>query len=226
MAEAAATYRVVRVRPWHRDPLVRIVEIEGAGSFRLDAEAVEALGVVEGGGVSGAIAERLAQIGARWQGRAVALRLLERRLRSRAELEGALRRRGLPKVIVAAVLADLARAGFIDDARFAQAWVRDRLALRPSGRARLRAELLARGVAPEVAAEAIGTLLPSDKEEDLALAQARLRMRRLGHLPSTVTRRRLVGWLQRRGFGAAVIARALRRLEGGRVDTEDVDATA
>lgn len=157
---------------------------------------------------------------ARQLGRAIALRLLEKRLRSRAELEAALRRRGVSAENAVAVVGGLRRIGWIDDARFARAWVRDRLALRPSGHRRLRAELLARGVSPEDAEEALAALLPAGKEQALALEQARGRLRRLNGLAPVVARRRLVAWLRRRGFESATIARILRVLD---VDGGDGD---
>jgi regulatory protein len=153
------------------------------------------------------------EVAARQRGRAIALRLLEKRLRSRAELETALRRRGVPAEDVIAVLGGLRRIGWIDDARFARAWIRDRLALRPSGHRRLRAELLARGVSSENAEDALAALLPGDKEQSLALEEARGRLRRLVALPPVVARRRLVAWLRRRGFELSTIARILRVID-------------
>jgi regulatory protein len=147
---------------------------------------------------------------AKQNGQAVALRLLERRLRSRAELEMALRRRGIPAADVLAVVGELRRAGWIDDVRFAKSWIADRLALSPRGRRRLRIELLARGVSATDADEALAALLPSTTEQALALEQARRGLHRLRHLPPSVARRRLIAWLRRRGFGAETIAQVLR----------------
>lgn len=153
----------------------------------------------------------------------VALGLLRRRLRSRNELEIALRRRSVPREAAVAVLGDLARQGLIDDARFARAWIADRLALRPGGARRLRAELVARGVAPSVASEAIAGVMSPDQEEALARRQAEARLRRLRGLPPPVARRRLVGWLQRRGYAADTIARIVRQVQPlieGRLDDD------
>ncbi|MCL6641566.1 MAG: RecX family transcriptional regulator, partial [Candidatus Rokubacteria bacterium] len=109
------------------------IDIAGAGSYQLDGATVRALGIVEGAEVDGALLERVRAAAARLHARGVALRLLQRRLRSRAELETALRRRGVPGDVVLAVVGELRRGGWIDDARFARAWIRDRLALRPCG---------------------------------------------------------------------------------------------
>jgi regulatory protein len=214
---------VVRVRAIARDPLVRHVDIAGVGRFRLTAETVSSLGLVDGVEIDAARARRVARAAEQWDARAFALRLLQRRLRSRVELEKALWRRGVPRPLVLAVVADLTRVGWIDDSLFARAWLRDRLSLRPSGRKRLRSELLARGVAPAVADAALIDLLPPEDEEALAIRQARLRWQRLRALPPAMARRRLAGWLRRRGYGLNVMARALRLPDSGLLDSSDAD---
>jgi regulatory protein len=204
--------RVLRVQPLGRRPGACRVDIAGAGSYQLDCATARALGIVEGAEVDGVLLERVRAAAARLDARGVALRLLQRRLRSRVELETALRRRGVPGDVVAAVVGELRRSGWIDDARFARAWIRDRLALRPCGARRLRAELRRRGVSAQVTAEALAELLPFEMEDELARTQAQTRLARLRGLPPEAVRRRLAGWLVRRGYPGEVIARVLRHL--------------
>jgi len=189
-------------------------------------QTARALGLEAGSTVNATTLARMVDAAAREEARAVALRLLGRRWRSRRELEAALRRRGLPAAAIASAVGELRRQGWIDDARFARAWVQDRLALRPCGRRRLRAELLAKGIAPSLVDEVLSTLLPAAAEGDLALHQARARLARLKGLPTQTARRRLAGWLQRRGFSAEVVARVLRTLALGMSDPPDVDPAA
>ncbi|MGH7427278.1 MAG: regulatory protein RecX [Candidatus Methylomirabilaceae bacterium] len=226
MAHLPAGVRITRIRSSNRDPSIRVVDIEGAGRFRLDVKTVDALALNEGAEVDTRLAGRIAGAAEHRHAREIALRLLQRRLRSRAELETGLRRRGVSRVVSIGVIGDLAREGWIDDARFARAWVRDRLALRPSGRRRLVAELISRGVSPATAEDAVASMLTPQGEEDLALSQARARFRRTQRLPPYVARRRLVGWLRRRGFGQAAIARVLRMVQGTAADEESSHASA
>src|SRR5262249_59760729 len=71
--------------------------------------------------------------------------LLARRRWPRADLARRLIRRGAPREVADAVIADLMARGYLDDAAFARQWVESRSA-RGYGAARLRAELRARGV--------------------------------------------------------------------------------
>lgn len=202
------------------------MEIEGAGTFCLDAETMRALGLAEGARVAPGLLVRIAEAADRRQARAVALGLLRRRLRSRAEVETALLRRGIQREVIMAVTAELRRQGWIDDARFAKAWVRDRLALRPRGMRRLRAELLAKGVSASVADEAIAALVPAGSEDGLALEQARSWLRRMRGLEPEVARRRLTGRLARRGYAPETIVRTLRTLLPPRQGPPDADPAA
>ncbi len=208
------------------DPRVCRVDIEGTGSFHLDVETVRALGLVEGQEIGESVLSRVTEAAARHHARTVALRLLQRRLRSRAELEAALRRRGIARETLLAVAAELRVAGWIDDSRFARVWIQDRMALRPCGARRLRAELLAKGVSPQIADEAIAALVPRAAEEALALEQARARLNRLRGLAPVVARRRMAAWLQRRGYAADVIARTLRAVTRDHPEQPDVDPAA
>lgn len=190
------------------------------------SQTARALGLAAGSTVDAATFARMVEAAARQQARAAALRLLQRRWRSRRELEVALRRRGLPSGAISSAVAELLRQGWIDDERFARAWVQDRLALRPCGRRRLRAELLAKGIAPGLVDSVVSALLPAGSEGDLALVGARSRLARLRGLSPQTARRRLAGWLQRRGFSAEVVARVLRTLELETPDQPDVDPAA
>jgi regulatory protein len=202
------------------------VEIEGVGVRHLDAETARSLHLAEGAHLDAQALHQIELAASRQEARTIAWRLLQRRLRSRAEVERALRRRNIPPDAVVAVVADLRRSGWIDDARFARSWVQDRLALRPCGPRRLRAELRVRGVSADVAEEAITTLVPRAVEDDVAMSQARARLVRLRGLPPEVARRRLAAWLQRRGFGGEVIARVMRTVTQSPPDEPDVDPAA
>lgn len=208
------------------DPRVCRVDIEGKGQFRLDVKTARTLGLVEGQEIGEAVLSRVTEAAARHDARTVALRLLHRRLRSRAELETALRRRRIARETILAVSAELRVAGWIDDSRFARVWIQDRMALRPCGARRLRGELLAKGVVPQIAEEAIAALVPRAAEDTLALEQARARLKRLRGLAPVVARRRMAAWLQRRGYAADVIARALRAVTREHPDQPDVDPAA
>ena len=62
------------------------------------------------------------------QARAVCLRLLTARARTRAELVGQLAKRGYPDDVSTEVIERLSEVGLVDDEDFAEQWVRSRRA--------------------------------------------------------------------------------------------------
>src|SRR4051795_3425494 len=101
--------------------------------------------------------------------REICLRQLAVRPRTRAELAKALARREISDEVIAEVLDRYDEVGIIDDAAFARAWVSSRHHGRGLARRALASELRQRGVAAEVASEALEVL---DEDEEAATARA------------------------------------------------------
>jgi regulatory protein len=145
-----------------------------------------------------------------------ALRLLSHRARSVVELRRRLERNDVPPAVVNGTLEWLEERGYVDDTAFAEAFVRDRLRLRPRGRSGLIQELRRRGVAEEVAAAAADQVMAAEEVDDLTLAReaARAWARRNASLLSQAhrpeqrarARRRLYAHLARRGFGPGEVS--------------------
>jgi regulatory protein len=134
-----------------------------------------------------------------------ALAFLARREHSRRELARKLAARGFPADVVGPVLDDLERSGSLADARFADNFVRSRIA-RGQGPQRIRAELAQRGVTNAGA----GDGLAAADVDWLATIRA-VRAKRFGpELPRDYSERaRQARFLQYRGFDSAQIRAAL-----------------
>ncbi|BCL16354.1 regulatory protein RecX [Micromonospora sagamiensis] len=140
--------------------------------------------------------------------REICLRQLAVRPRTRAELAGALTRRGISSEVAAEVLDRYDEVGIIDDAAFARAWVSSRHAGRGLARRALANELRQRGVDGEVAGAALGELDEATEAETArALVDRKLRSAR-GE-PDAIFRR-LVGMLARKGYPPGLAIRAVK----------------
>ncbi|MDQ7819564.1 MAG: regulatory protein RecX [Armatimonadota bacterium] len=190
------------------------VDLDTGATFRLRADDVAALDLHPGVEIDDALLRAVRERSLHLAASEAARRLLAVRPRSERELRERLLRRGLPDPTVSAVIGELRARGLVDDRRFADAWVRDRLALRPSGRVRLRYELATRGVARDVVEAVLAQALPAGDELTLARHVASARLRRYRGLPAEVASRRLAGVLLRRGFATSIVARVLRDLFG------------
>jgi regulatory protein len=114
--------------------------------------------------------------------------------------------------VAAAVVADLAGRGHLDDAAYARHWVTTRTA-RGYGAARLRAELRARGVARPLIDAALADLDRGDALEQ-ARAVARRRLPALRRAPAEKAAARLRDHLLRRGYAGGIVARVVREALG------------
>jgi regulatory protein len=135
------------------------------------------------------------------QARALCLRLLTARARTRAELAGQLAKRGYPDDVSTRVLDRLADVGLVDDVDFAEQWVHSRRVNAGKGKRALAAELHTKGVDNDVIASVLSDINP-DAERDRAEELVRKKLRRENLSDDDFRlRRRLVAMLARRGYG-------------------------
>lgn len=136
------------------------------------------------------------------------LNYLGYRPRSRSEVQQYLKRRDVPEELVPPLIDRLQNSGLLDDEAFARYWVENRESFRPRGVRSLRFELRRKGVDDSVADGAVSGL----DEPDSAYRAAENRARRMTAMDYTTFRRRLEGFLQRRGFSYGVSRDVVDRL--------------
>ncbi|MBF6604349.1 MAG: regulatory protein RecX [Chloroflexi bacterium] len=159
---------------------------------------------------------------------AAAVRFLETRPRSVAEVRRRLRTAGYPSPLIEGAVGRLLDLGYLDDASFARAWVESRDRARPRGERALRAELGQKGVGRDVADAILadrrsgdadppsggGSAEPEERSADEAAAARLLerRSRTLDRIPDVrVRRQRAYALLARNGFDPSVSARVAAR---------------
>jgi regulatory protein len=157
--------------------------------------------------------------------RDAALNLLSFRARTRAELRRRLREKGFRPARIDPCLDRLEEKGFLDDEAVAAAFVRDRLNHRPRGASRLSTELRAKGIQGDVARTVVDNVMAEQEvsELDLALQVAEGWLSRQGPAVRASlgaegvdperqkARRRLYGFLARRGFRGDALRAAMER---------------
>jgi regulatory protein len=141
----------------------------------------------------------------------IAVKLLAMRALSSEELRRRLARRGVPPEQLSAVLARLAASRYLDDGEYARAWARSRAHRRSLGPTRLAKELRAKGIAEGDIAVALREAFTERGTREVAEAAVMRRLPALQGLPPDVARRRLAGYLSRRGFAAEIILALCRK---------------
>src|SRR5215217_8242697 len=107
--------------------------------------------------------------------------LLAVRARTKDELRQALKRKGFDEETIETLIGKLDKAGLVNDAEFAELWVRSRHAHQGLARNALLAELKRKGVDGEIAVQAAGEV-DREAEEERARELVRKRMRSLGNV--------------------------------------------
>lgn len=151
--------------------------------------------------------------------RAICLRLLTQRARSRAELAQALRRRGVPDEAAAVVLQRLTEVGLIDDASLAE-----QLALSQHHEQGLAAQAVAqrlrqRGL-PDAAVETAVRGIDRVSEREVARRLVMRKLPGLRGLPVETQTRRLLGLLGRRGYSSGLSGEVVREALSGRLNED------
>lgn len=139
---------------------------------------------------------------------------LGRRARSAHELERWLLQRGFDRADVTDAVQRLTEIGAIDDSQFARAFARSRALGKGMSRRRLAQELARRGVDRPMADAAIAEVLEEESVDERALLEqaARKKLAVLQGQDADTVKRRLYGYLARRGYAASDISAVLRAL--------------
>ena len=126
-----------------------------------------------------------------------ALHFLSFRPRSSTEVRQNLNQHRIPEAIVEETVNHLISAGLVNDQEFARAWVENRNTFQPRSKSALRMELRRKGLSDEIVQPVLDEQV---NEEALAFEAARKYARRLVGLEWLEFRRKLGGFLARRGF--------------------------
>ncbi|MEY4944509.1 MAG: hypothetical protein RIR81_88 [Actinomycetota bacterium] len=137
---------------------------------------------------------------------------LSRSMKTRHQLATILKKREIPDDIANAVLDRFTEAQLIDDAAFARAFVNSRIAVSGKSKSVIARELKQKGVSAQDAEQALSSI-DAELEDKTAYNVAKKRYQQLSTLEPEVRRRRLMGFLMRRGFSSQLTARILRDLE-------------
>ncbi|MEN8173629.1 MAG: RecX family transcriptional regulator [Chloroflexota bacterium] len=136
-----------------------------------------------------------------------ALNFLSYRSRSEAEVRRNLKKHDTPEDCIDETLERLRRLDLVSDRGFAETWVENRSTFRPRGRRALYSELRAKGVHNDIIDDALQNL----DEDDLAYRAAQKKVRQYRSLAWPDFKKKMLGFLARRGFNYGVAAPAIEK---------------
>lgn len=134
-----------------------------------------------------------------------AIRYIAMRQRSEWEITSYLERKSAEPALQTQILNKLSDYGYVDDEKFAAAWVENRRLLRPISKRKLQQELKVKRVSNEV----IEKVLQGDETDELAVLKALI----IKKQPRYPDRLNLMQYLARQGFQYDDIKTAISELE-------------
>jgi regulatory protein len=143
-----------------------------------------------------------------------ALKLLAARARSEQQLrEKLLTKSWLEPSLIDMCIARLIELGYVNDRSFALNYALSRLQLRAIGKARLRRELVEKKVPREIIEETLEKVFAEDAEENSLERAIEKHLRIHGKPMDPKSKRRIIAYLVRQGFGYDLVMKRLRALQ-------------
>ncbi len=137
-----------------------------------------------------------------------AIKFLDYRDRSEAEIRIHLNKRDIDERVLDDVIDRLQRSGLVNDRRFATNWVENRIEFRPRGRRALSYELRQRGISEEIIQETLDQI----NDEELAYQAAIKKAKKFQSLEWDDYRKKMSGFLSRCGFSYDITSPTLKRI--------------
>jgi regulatory protein len=138
-------------------------------------------------------------------------RLLKIRPRSQKELTDKLKHQEFDQAVIDQTLDYFRGLKLIDDREFARQWIHWRAA-RPFGINRIRFELKQKGVSQDIIDELLQIFKENVSEEEIVTQLAKRRKTLLKGLEADKLKGRLYGYLLRKGFSPATVAKVLKKI--------------
>ena len=203
-----------------------VVAVDGRPAHTVSLDIIDQLKLCVGGAVDAAGEAALEGAAAALQTYDRALNLLAFQARSARDLRRKLVQKGEPAEHVERAIERLTAQGLLDDAQFARQLARSKVASQGASRRRLQQEMFKRGVAREVADEAIAEVYEDEQVDEGVLVEevARKKVCSLAKLDPEARRRRLYAFLARRGYEGEAIRRAMRAVLDAEEGREAADA--
>ena len=149
-----------------------------------------------------------------------AVHFLGFRPRSQAEVSQRLREKGYSAEVIEHTVQRLVEQKYLNDEEFARYWLENREQFKPRGARALRYELRQKGIDDQTIEAVLGDL----DEDASAWTAVQQRLRQWQHLPEEQLKKKVMGFLSRRGFGYSVVDQVWQKIQNGLTSaTQEVD---
>ncbi len=195
--------KITNIKPQLKRPGRYSIFVDGKYSFSLSENELLKLGLAPGQEYDDSGLTDLQDKAIEDKALMRAYDMLSRRQRSVKELQDYLKKKDYDQSLIDKLINQLLEAGYLDDAKFAQAWVDDRRRMQHRSDRELRYELMKKGIDKDIITS---VMTQTEESEEAALRELIDKKRRQTRYQD---REKLMALLARRGFRYDQIKRAL-----------------
>jgi regulatory protein len=199
---------ITKIESQKKNPRRRSVFIDGKFAFGVDEEVISRLGLKKAESLTEQKIKQILRQKNENEAKDIALRFLSFRRRTEKEVQDKLQKKGFDDKTIKKTIEKLKEYDLINDLEFAIAWVKERLAYKPRGKKLLRQELWKKGIKKEIIDQVIQELCQDEDKSALELLEKM--KNRYKNLEPQVAKRRMYGYLLRRGFSYETAKNALK----------------
>lgn len=138
-----------------------------------------------------------------------AANFLKTRERSKKEICDKLKTKEFTPTQIEKVLEKLERLNIVNDKRFAEMFVRDRMKLKPKGKRALSIELMQKGIDKNIIEEVLNEMLGGDQELELAKKILEKAEKKYSGFDENAKRDKIIKYLMGKGFSYSLIEKVL-----------------
>jgi len=203
--------KITDIQPYNKFPSHSQLFLDKKPFVIIPSKLVENLGLRIGLEIESQTIEKLIAADEAMRAKNFALNILRENIYSKTQMTQQLEREGFKEQTVETIIIELINSGHIRDRLYAEKWIQRRQKSNPRGRTVLKQELIEKGVDPETAEQVLAEVKAED-EARLALQIAQKRSKQYKRLPIHVAKRRLHGFLARRGFESETIMQVIENV--------------
>ena len=194
-----------------KTPSHRTLFLDGEYFDSVDAGCIPKLGLRVGLEIEVEVMQKLIQADEGMRAKNYALELLSSQSYSKNQMIYQLRQKGFGTEAIDITLEDLEQLGHIKDENFAKKWVARRQRSKPKGKKVLEHELANQSIDKTTVDHVLAGIHDAE-ETNIALQLARKQVKRYQSLAPQVAKRRLHGFLLRRGFDYETVQIVIERV--------------
>ena len=192
-------------------PSRKILFLDGVYFGSVDAGCIPKLGLRVGLEIEVEVLQKLIQADEGMRAKNYALELLSNKSYSKSQMTYQLGQKGFGTEAIDITLEDLEQLGHIKDENFAKKWVERRQRSKPKGKKVLEHELTNQSI-DKTTVDRVLAGIHDGEEVNIALQLAQKQVKRYQSLAPEVAKRRLYGFLLRRGFDYETIQSVIERV--------------